>query len=118
MRSAGASGARVGRRSPEPVNAVYVGGVLADDPIRDLDRDGQPVMLLQVAFRAPDPLDADERGAVATTEIEVPVRLLEVHGRGPVVGQELLAVGRLSGGGGVLVHDLQWGLAPGSGRRA
>jgi hypothetical protein len=107
---------RPGRGRPKPINAVYISGVLADDPIRDTGRDGQPLMLLQVAFRAPDPSDADERDPMATTELEVPAPLLRAHGRKPVVGQEVLAVGQLSGGGGVLVHDLYWGLAPSDGR--
>jgi len=105
----GVAGARAGLGAPKHVNSAWISGVIADDPVHDIGRDGRPVKLLLVAFPAPDPVEEDE---AASTELEVPVLLLEKYGKEPIRGQEVFAVGRLSGGGGVFVSELHLGPMP------
>ena len=106
----GAAGVRQGQDDPEPdVNHVYLSGVLANDPQRDRDRSGDPVLLLMVAFRAPDTRDAQQGAEGALTEIEVSETIAESHLDDLRLGRAILITGRLSGGGGVTATAIYTG---------
>ena len=65
-----------------------------------------------MAFPAPDPVEEHE---VSSAELEVPEQLLEKYEGEMIQGQEVFAVGQLSGGGGVLVSELHLGPTPRAG---
>ncbi len=90
------------------LNAVYLSGVLADDPQSDSDRAGEPVTLLTVAFLAPDPLPSDAPTA-ASCEVEVPAAIAAEAGGELQLGAPVFITGSLSGGGGVLASSVRAG---------
>ena len=107
--------AQSARRGPLPkqINSLYLSGVLAADPLPDKARGGKPVLLLLVAFPAPDPLDTDERAASASCEVEVPQEVIDENGGVLTAGQSIFVTGHLSGGGGVLATEVHSGPAAG-----
>ena len=107
-RTTGASNGRL----PRQVNSVYLSGVLGADTQMDKGRDGEPMAILVIAFVAPDPLDTDERPAIATQEVEVPAGMVEKHGPDLVTGASILITGQLNGGGGILATELHAGPPP------
>lgn len=109
---AGAAGARQGESSPRGLNRVYLSGVLAADPQRDVGRDGEPVALLLVAFPAPDDSESAERPETASCEVEVPEHVAEVHSEELRAGRSIFIVGQLSGGGGVIATEIHSGPSP------
>lgn len=113
----GTAGAPHGRL-PRQMNTVYLSGVLAADTQLDKGRDGEPVTLLLIAFAAPDPLDTDERPAMASQEVEVPRRVVAKH-RGELrAGESIFIAGQLNGGGGILATEVHTGPPPGGSERS
>ena len=101
--------ARQGQDSRLALNRLYLSGVLASDPQRDKGRDGEPVALLLVAFRAPDDSENAERVETASCEAEVPAEVSRKHD-GPLrAGDLIFLTGQLSGGGGVIATELRLG---------
>jgi hypothetical protein len=94
------------------LNCLYLSGVLAADPVEDEGRDGEPVVLLLIAFPAPDASDTHERMEVASCEIEVPAAVSERNGGKPQVGDAVFVTGQLSGGGGIIATALHSGPPP------
>jgi hypothetical protein len=94
------------------VNWLYLSGVLADEPIEDKGRDGEPLTLLTIAFPAPDASETQERMEVASCEVEVPAAVSRMHDGRLRVGDSILFTGRLSGGGGVIATQLHSGPPP------
>jgi hypothetical protein len=109
---AGAASPLPGQDSRLELNRVFLSGVLADDPRADVGRDGNPVLLLLVAFPAPDARDAQRLPETAICEIEVPEEVLERHGKGLRVGGVIFVTAQLSGGGGVLATEIHSGPPP------
>jgi single-stranded DNA-binding protein len=103
---AGAASALQGQDPRLSLNRLYLSGVLVADPQRDKGRDGEPVALLLLAFRAPDDSENAERPETASCEIEVPEDLAEVHSEELRAGGSILIVGQLNGGGGVIATEI------------
>ena len=103
-----ASGTQGASRGPLPrsINRVYLSGILAADPLHDRARDGAPMLLLLIAFPAPDALDTEERPATASCEVEVPKAVVEKYGTTLTAGDSVFVTGKLSGGGGVLATEV------------
>jgi hypothetical protein len=95
-------------------NRVFLSGVLAADPQQDAGRDGNPVMLLLVAFPAPDARDTQARAETASCEVEVPEHVAESHCGELRAGVVIFITGQLSGGGGVIATEIHSGPPPGS----
>lgn len=110
--SAGAASAPYDQDPRLELNRVFLSGVLADDPQVDIGRDGEALMLLMIAFPAPDSRDTQRPPETAISEIEVPAEVLERHGRKPRVGETIFVTAQLSGGGGVLATELHSGPLP------
>jgi hypothetical protein len=116
-RPAGAEGSPSGSPSPRQsqeerlaLNRVFISGVIAADPVRDRGRDGRAVLLVLIAFPAPERGEGEERAAVASQEVEVPARLLRA--RQLRAGASVFLTGALSGGGGILATEVHVGPAP------
>lgn len=110
----GAAGAPRGQGSQPELNRVYLSGILADDPQRDRDRNGDPLLLLRIAFAAPDSRDTRLGVEAVLQEIEVPERVAERH-RGKLgIGASIFVTGQMSGGGGVLATEVHSGPPPAS----
>jgi Single-strand binding protein family len=97
------------------LNRLFLSGVLAAEPQRDVGRDGDSVTLLLVAFPAPDKR-IQERPETASCEIEVPARVAERHRGDLHAGDSIFITGQLSGGGGVIATEIHSGPPPDSGR--
>jgi hypothetical protein len=82
------------------------------DPQRDKGRDGEPVLLLLIAFPAPDPLETTPRAETAICEVEVPAPLAEEHRTELRAGESIFITGRLTGGGGIRASEVHSGPAP------
>src|SRR5262245_54965771 len=106
----GEAGAHHGQ-SLKPPNSVFLGGVLAADPQPDRGRDGRPVLLLLIAFPAPDQLDTAAGTEAASCEVEVPQPVAERNGR-LEAGETVFITGSVSGGGGILASAIRSGPAP------
>jgi primosomal replication protein N len=102
-----------GQDSRLALNRLFLSGVLAADPQKEKGRDGDPVILLLVAFPAPDAKDTQERVETASCEVEVPARVAEKHGQELRPGESIFITGQLSGGGGVIATELHSGPPPG-----
>ncbi|HYJ22943.1 MAG TPA: hypothetical protein VEW07_13085 [Solirubrobacterales bacterium] len=92
---------------------MFLSGVLADDPQQDKDRNGDPVVLLMVAFPAPDTRDTRLGVEAVLEEIEVP----EEVARNAVcnelrLGDSIFVTGQLVGGGGVIATEIHSGPPP------
>jgi primosomal replication protein N len=98
-----------GRDSRLVLNRLFLSGVLAADPQQDEGRDGDPVLLLLIAFPAPDARDGAERLETASCEVEVPGSLAERHGKKLRAGDSIFITGQLSGGGGVVAVEIHSG---------
>jgi hypothetical protein len=94
------------------LNRVFLSGILADHPQRDRDRNGDPVLLLRVAFPAPDTRDTRLGVEPALEEIEVPEEVSKRHGEQLCVGESIFVTGQLSGGGGILATEIHSGPPP------
>ncbi len=118
--AAAAPGTRA-RQGPDPrlgLNRAFLSGVLADDPRRDRDRNGDPVLLLMVAFPAPDTRESRPGVEPALQEIEVPEQVAGRH-RGELrLGESIFVTGPLSGGGGIIATEIHSGPPPGATERA
>lgn len=107
--TAGAAGALQGRDPRLAHNRLYLSGVLAAEPQVDKGRDGEPVLVLLLAFPAPDAGSAYERVETACCEIEVPASVADRHSEEFQAGWSLLITGQLTGGGGVIASELHSG---------
>jgi len=88
------------------VNVVKFTGVVAEDPIGETSRLGEPVTLLMVDFPVPYPREVAERRRSACCSVEVPQALAaELAGR-VEKGTEVFVCGHLAGGGDVLATSL------------
>jgi single-stranded DNA-binding protein len=94
------------------LNNLYLGGVLAADPQRDIGRDGEPVALLVVAFPAPDDCENAEWPEAASCEVEVPENVAEVHDEELRAGALIFITGQLNGGGRVIATEVHSGPPP------
>jgi hypothetical protein len=99
------------------MNRVFLSGVLADDPQQGRDRNGEPVLLLKVAFPAPGTRDTPSDVEVALESVEVPEKVAERHRDELSVGEAIFFAGQLSGGDGLIVTEIYPGLPPGSASR-
>jgi hypothetical protein len=86
---------------PDPsdvANMALVTGTIMQEPIRDRSRDGQPVTVLLVGFKAPD---EEANDYTACLEIEALDSIAESQ-RGVLHrGRRLAVLGRLTGAGGI-----------------
>lgn len=73
------------------VNRVLLGGVMVADPQRDTSREGDPVTVLLLSFRAPDDR---AHGGSACCEVEVPDELAEPHRKDLRAGAPILVSGQ------------------------
>jgi hypothetical protein len=99
------------------LNRVFLSGILAGDPQRDRDRNGDPVLLLRVAFAAPDTRDTRPGVEAALQEVEVPEGIAERHRGDLQLGESIFITGHLSGGGGVIATEIHSGPPPDSTER-
>jgi hypothetical protein len=110
-----------GRQGPDQrlgLNRAFLSGVLAEDPRRDKDRNGDPVLLLIVAFPAPDTREGRPGLEPALQEIEVPEEVAGRH-RGELrLGESVFVTGPLSGGGGIIATEVHSGPPPDGAERA
>ena len=86
---------------PEPseeTNLAIVTGTIMEEPIRERSRDGQPVTVLLVGFKAPD---EEARDYTACLEVEALDSIAESQRSLLRVGRRLAVVGRLTGAGGL-----------------
>jgi hypothetical protein len=107
-----AAGARQGRDAGFDLNRAFLSGVLAEDPQRESDRDGDPVLLLMVAFPAPDTRDTRLGAETALQEVEVAEPVAERHHGELRAGAAIFVTGQLSGGGGVIATAIHLGPPP------
>jgi hypothetical protein len=112
----GAAGGPRGRLRQR--NEVWFSGVLVADPLPDVGRDGEPTLILLVAFDAPDPLDTEELPPMVQQEVEVPGQLALERGEELTAGASIFVAGSLSGGGGILAAALLSGPPPDDWREA
>jgi Single-strand binding protein family len=82
----------------EEANVALLSGTIAEEPLRDKSRDGDPVTVLLVAFDAPD---EKARGTVAVCDVEVPDEIADIHRKALRAGRRLVVLGRLTGAGGL-----------------
>jgi len=82
----------------EEANVALLSGTIAEEPLRDKDRSGDPVTVLLVAFDAPD---EKARGTVAVCDVEVPDEIANIHRKALRAGKRLVVLGRLTGAGGL-----------------
>jgi single-stranded DNA-binding protein len=108
----GAAGARQGQGPRLGLNRLYLSGVLAAEPQRDKGRDGEAVMLLLIAFPAPDASDRTQRPETASCEVEVPGWVAEGRGTELRAGEAIFITGQLSGGGGIIATEIHSGPPP------
>jgi hypothetical protein len=101
-----AEGASRGSKRLE-LNHVLLTGILAADPQADKGRDGDPVMLLFIAFSAPESEDGEDGWIPASCEVEVPHEIAEPHSQDLRAGAAVLIAGRLTGGGGIVAIHLE-----------
>ena len=113
----GAAGVLQGLDSRLGLNRVFLSGILAGEPLRDRDRDGAPVLLLRIAFPAPDTRDTRKGVEAALEEIEVPEPIAEGHRDELRLGASIFITGQLSGGGGVIATELHSGPPGAEGQR-
>jgi hypothetical protein len=108
----GAASVLHGQDSRLGLNRVFLSGILADDPQEDKDRNGDPVILLKVAFPAPDTRDTCKGVEAVLDEIEVPKHVADHH-RGELrLGKSIFVTGQLSGGGGIIATEVHSGHPP------
>lgn len=109
----GAAGAQNGRDQDSrlAMNCVYLSGVLAADPQADRGRDGNPVVLLLLAFPAPDTPNTVEGVETASCEVEVPAAVARRCAVKLRAGQPILLTGQLTGGGGVMATEVLTGVS-------
>lgn len=108
----GVAGVLQGQDPRLGVNRVFLSGVVAAAPQKDVGRDGEPVTLLLVAFPAPDTPDTREHPEAASCEIEVPEKAPGCPATELRAGVPILITGQLTGGGGVLAREIHPGPAP------
>jgi hypothetical protein len=82
----------------EEANVALLSGMIAEEPVQDKSRDGEPVTVLLLAFDAPD---ERARGATACCEVEVPDEIADRQRRQLRAGGRLVVLGRLTGAGGL-----------------
>jgi hypothetical protein len=82
----------------EEVNHAILSGTIVEEPLRDKTRDGDPITVLLLSFTAPD--EKAPRGS-ACCEVEVPDLVAEQCGRRLRPGGRIVAVGQLTGAGGL-----------------
>jgi primosomal replication protein N len=87
----------------EDVNRAVLSGLLAADPQRDRSREGDPVTILLLSFRAPDQW---ARPVLTCCEIEVPDAVADRHRRELRAGRRVWVVGQLTGAGGLWATSL------------
>jgi len=110
--SSWAAGALQGQDRQLLHNRVYLSGILAAEPLTDQGRDGEPVVVLLLAFPAPDANSSLERVETASCEIEVPADVVDRHGGKLQAGWSVFIAGQLTGGGGVIANELHSGPPP------
>jgi len=103
------AGALQGHDPRLALNRLFLSGVLVADPQRDEGRDGEPVLLLLIAFPAPDARDTQELVETASCEVEVPVPVATRFGTKLHPGDSIFVTGQISGGGGVIATELHSG---------
>jgi single-stranded DNA-binding protein len=91
------------------LNRLFLSGVLAADPQRDEGRDGNPVLLLLIAFPAPDARETAERPETASCEVEVPGPIAERYAKKLRASDSIFITGQLSGGGGIIATQIHSG---------
>jgi hypothetical protein len=82
---------------PHEQNHVVLTGVLAADPREVRGQNGKPVVVLLLAFQAPEPLDPQAPWVSAWREINVPQALARKYPGKMHAGDPLLIAGRLAG---------------------
>lgn len=87
----------------EGVNRAVVSGLLAADPQRDRSREGDPVTILLLSFRAPDQW---ARPVSTCCEVEVPDTVADRHRRQLRAGRRVWVAGQLTGVGGLWATSL------------
>jgi Single-strand binding protein family len=87
----------------EGVNRAVVSGLLAADPQRDRSREGDPVTILLLSFRAPDQW---ARPVSTCCEVEVPDAVADRHRRQLRAGRRVWVAGQLTGVGGLWATSL------------
>ena len=98
LRTAPATG---GLNLPEPAedtNVVIVSGVVVEQPVQDMSRDGDPVTVLLISFTAPD---EKARRAAACCEVEVLDQVAERERKHLRPGCRVVVFGQLTGAGGL-----------------
>lgn len=82
----------------EGINRAVLSGLITAEPQRDKSRDGDPITVLLVSFKAPD---QRSHHASACCEIEVPDELADPHRRRLRTGMRVAVIGELTGAGGL-----------------
>ena len=85
-------------QDPSEINYLFLGGILAADPLEDVDREGEPVTLLLLAFPAPDASENAGRLETASCEVEVPDHVVQSTGEELRVGAIIFVSGQVAGG--------------------
>jgi hypothetical protein len=86
----------------EHINELLLAGIVMEEPTRDIAPNGEKIVLLQVAFLAPDSPETVPEPEIACCEIEVPAdRCLS-----DLAGKAIIVSGTLTGGGGVLAREI------------
>jgi hypothetical protein len=98
------------RQSKGEPNEVYLSGVLLAAAKGALDRGGEPVVLLLVAFLAPGE-KSQEGDEPACCEVEVPRAILGNPTADLRAGRRVVVRGALTGGGGVRASSVEVGAA-------
>jgi hypothetical protein len=82
----------------EETNLAMVTGTIMEEPIRDRNRNGQPVTVLLVGFKAPD---EEAHDYTACLEVEALDSIAESQRSLLRIGRRLAVIGRLTGAGGL-----------------
>jgi hypothetical protein len=82
----------------EETNLAMVTGTIMEEPIRDRSRNGQPVTVLLIGFKAPD---EEAHDYTACLEVEALDSIAESQRSLLRIGRRLAVIGRLTGAGGL-----------------
>jgi primosomal replication protein N len=82
----------------EEANVAVLSGILVEEPVRDLSRDGDPITVLLMSFTAPD---EKARQAATCCEVEVLDEIAKGQQKRLRPGGRLIVFGQLTGAGGL-----------------